>query len=117
MENHAALTTALTAHFRSKTTQDWMVILEAVAVPAGPVLSIAEMLAHPQTLARAMVVETESPMHGRVPTIGPPIKLSATPGGVRRPAPAMGEHTRSILTELGFDEGGAAALFASGAVA
>jgi len=50
--------------------------------------------------AREMVVEVDHPAAGRHRTLGTPIKLSDTPGSVRRPAPMLGEHTEEILAEL-----------------
>ena len=113
MAHHAALSERLNAIFKTRATQEWLATLDAAGVPAGPVLSIGEMIAHPQTIAREMVVDT-----GRdgVRAIGLPIKLSLTPGSVRRPAPRMGEHTRAILAEIGFAEDVVDTLFAEGAV-
>jgi crotonobetainyl-CoA:carnitine CoA-transferase CaiB-like acyl-CoA transferase len=55
----------------------------------------------PHTKAREMVVEMEHPEAGTVYGLGIPVKLSATPGSVRRPAPLLGQHTAEILAELG----------------
>ena len=65
---------------------------------------------HPQTQAREMVTEVEHPHEGKVKTIGLPIKLSETPGGVHRPSPLFGEHTREVLMEHGYDENSIRAL-------
>lgn len=114
MANHGVLSETLNAIFATKSTEAWLAALSAADVPAGAVLSIGEMLEHPQTLAREMVVDT-----GRdgIKAIGLPIKLSATPGDIRRPAPTMGEHTREILGELGFDAEAIEAMFVDQAVA
>ena len=48
-------------------------------------------------MARGMVVGTEHPAAGRVKTLGIPVKLSDTPGALRRPAPRLGEHTAEVL--------------------
>ena len=113
MAHHASLSERLNGIFGTRTTADWLATLDAAGVPAGPVLSIGEMIAHPQTIARDMVVDT-----GRdgVRAIGLPVKLSATPGSVRRPAPRLGEHTRAILRDLGFDETAIDKLFEAKAV-
>ncbi len=66
-------------------------------VPAGPVLSVGEMHADPQAKAREMVLHTQHPVAGEVTTIGLPVKFSATPGGVRAPAPLYGQYTRAVL--------------------
>jgi crotonobetainyl-CoA:carnitine CoA-transferase CaiB-like acyl-CoA transferase len=76
--------------------------LEKAGVPAGPVLDISQMHSDPQTLARDMIVETTHPVAGQVKALGLPIKFSETPGGVHRPAPLLGQHTREVLRDHGF---------------
>ena len=66
-------------------------------VPAGPIHDYAQVFADPHTLAREMVVEIEHPEAGTVTALGIPVKLSATPGAIRRPAPLLGQHTDEIL--------------------
>jgi crotonobetainyl-CoA:carnitine CoA-transferase CaiB-like acyl-CoA transferase len=105
----------LNARFRQRTTAEWLERLEAAGIPSGPVLSIRDMLRHPQTLARDMVVAVDHPVAGRVETIGVPAKFSATPTEVSRPAPLFGQHTREVLAEAGFTRGEIEALFAEGA--
>jgi len=104
MRNLPALTDALTPLFQRRSVADWLQRLEQVGVPAGPVLNIAQMHADPQALAREMIVETRHPTAGPTKAIGLPIKFSETPGGVRRPAPLMGEHNREVLRECGYTE-------------
>ena len=95
--------------------REWLERLEAAGIPPGPVLSIGDMLNHPQTRARDMVVAVDHPVAGRVETIGVPAKFSATPTEVSRPAPLFGQHTREVLTEAGFSGAEIEALFAEGA--
>lgn len=104
MGNLPALVEVLTQHFRKRTTAEWLALLEKAGVPAGPVLSIREMHAHPQTIAREMVPEVEHPIAGKVQTIGLPVKFSRTPGKVAAPAPLHGQHSREVLVELGYSE-------------
>jgi formyl-CoA transferase len=73
-----------------------MAALEAEGIPAGPVLHHDEVFADPQVLARSMVAEVEHAKAGRQKTLGVPLKMSATPGGVRRPAPVLGQHDDEI---------------------
>jgi crotonobetainyl-CoA:carnitine CoA-transferase CaiB-like acyl-CoA transferase len=80
------------------------------------VLSINEMLAHPQTKARDMIVETEHSRLGRVATLGFPIKFGTSPATVRRGAPTLGEHSREVLLELGYAAADIDALAAAGTV-
>lgn len=62
-----------------------------------------------------MVPEVEHTALGGVRTLGLPLKLSASPGGVRRGAPLLGEHTREVLAEHGYPAGEIDALVAAGA--
>src|ERR1700688_4081334 len=104
MRNLSALTAALTPLFQKRSVAEWLLRLEECGVPAGPVLDIAQMHADPQALAREMIVETTHPTAGKVKAIGLPIKFSDTPGGVRRAAPLLGQHTQEVLREHGFSD-------------
>jgi crotonobetainyl-CoA:carnitine CoA-transferase CaiB-like acyl-CoA transferase len=115
MANLPALVDRLTEHFKRKRSSEWLTALDAAGVPAGPVLSIAAMLEHPQVAAREMVVETRHPKAGATRAIGCPMKFSDTPAQIRRPAPLFGQHTREVLTEAGLDDAEIDALLESGA--
>ncbi len=117
MANLPALVAALDPHMRKRTTREWLAVFEKAGMPAGPVLSIGEMLADPQTLARDMVVETDHPVLGRVKTLGAPVKFSDTPSSVARAAPLLGQHTGEVLGEIGFSASEIESFAASGAVA
>jgi len=116
MQNLPPLVERLTARFRAATTAEWLERLERAGVPAGPVLSINEMLEDPQVNAREMVVEVEHARLGSVKTLGAPVKLSATPARVARAAPVLGQHTREILKEYGYDDAAIERFAAEGAV-
>jgi crotonobetainyl-CoA:carnitine CoA-transferase CaiB-like acyl-CoA transferase len=104
MRNLAALTEILSPLFQRRTVAEWLRRLEDAGVPAGPVLDVAQMHADPQALAREMIVETSHPTAGEVKAIGLPIKFSDTPGGVHRPAPLFGQHSREVLREAGYSD-------------
>ena len=117
MKNVDALTQILSECLKKRSTREWLADLDAAGIPAGPINKVGDMLADPQVIARGMVVELDHPKAGRTKAIGLPVKFSATPGGIRRPAPLFGEHTREILLELGYDDADIAALAKKGAVA
>ncbi|WP_342153945.1 CoA transferase [Methylorubrum sp. SB2] len=116
MANREALAAALAPHFRRSPSADWLARLEAGGVPAGPVLDVLAMQADPHTRARAMVVEVDHARAGRMETLGLPVKFSQTPGRVHGPAPLLGEHSRAILAEVGYDAGQIDDLIARGIV-
>jgi crotonobetainyl-CoA:carnitine CoA-transferase CaiB-like acyl-CoA transferase len=97
VKNNDALVALLQEKLSVRSTADWLAVLHEARIPAGPVLHYDEVLTDPQILARDMVVETEHPETGRFRTLGVPVKLSETPGGVRWPAPRLGEHTDEVL--------------------
>ncbi len=102
MQHLPALIELLTTRFRERSTSDWLTLLENAGVPAGPVLTIEQMVADPQVRARDMVVEVDHKKVGKTRALGTPVKFSATPTHVNRAAPVLGQHTREILAEYGF---------------
>jgi crotonobetainyl-CoA:carnitine CoA-transferase CaiB-like acyl-CoA transferase len=114
MQNLPALIEILRRSFQQRDTADWLTRLEAVGVPASPVLSIGDMLKDPQVLAREMVVDVEHSHLGTTKALGSPVKFSTTPTSINRGAPMLGEHTREILGEFGYLDVEIDALVAAG---
>ena len=86
-------------------------------VPCGPINTVTEIMADPHVARREMIVEVEQPGSARPRAIAnSPIKMTETPGGVRRRAPLLGEHTRQVLSGLGYDDEAIASLLAAGVV-
>jgi len=104
MVNLDALVTELESALAERTTDEWVQALLSEGVPAGPIYDYGEVFEDTHTHARQMMVEMEHPVEGIVRGLGIPIKLSETPGRIRRPAPLLGEHTRQTLMELGYSE-------------
>lgn len=102
MKNLSQLVTTLTATLKTRTTEEWLQILDKAAVPCGPVLSLDEVYQHPQVKARAMDMEVQHPIAGTIYAIGFPVKYSSTPGHMYRPAPVLGQHTFAMLESLGY---------------
>jgi crotonobetainyl-CoA:carnitine CoA-transferase CaiB-like acyl-CoA transferase len=97
------LSELLQVAFLRRPAEDWISLFQAAGVPCGPIKTVAEVLDEdPHVVAREMVVEVDHPVVGPMKTLGMPIKLSSTPGGVTRAAPLLGQHTDEILAELGY---------------
>ena len=104
VQHRAAIVPILSDVFRTRDCADWIALLEAHDIPACRVNTLQEILAHPQIEANAAVVERRDDRRGRIRTLAPPVKLSATPTGVARLAPALGEHTAEVLREFGLTD-------------
>ena len=96
---------------RTKPRQHWIDKLTAAGVPCGSVRNFQELFDDPQLAAREMLARVEHATIGQLKTLGVPIKLSDTPGGVRTPPPTLGQHTEAVLAqELGLSADAIAAL-------
>jgi crotonobetainyl-CoA:carnitine CoA-transferase CaiB-like acyl-CoA transferase len=99
----------------SKTSEEWLEILEEAGVPAGPILNMSEVWADPQVQDRGMEAVLEHPTAGTIKNIGLAAKLYGTPGRITEPAPLLGQHTREILLGIGYTAGDINTLVESGA--
>jgi len=116
MQHLPELERILNDRLAGETTATWLERMERAGLPAGPVLSIMEMQADPQALARDMIVALDHPTAGAVKTLGHPVKFSETPASIDCPAPVLGQHSRDVLDEAGYDSGTIDAMIAAGAV-
>ncbi len=103
--------------FHERTREEWSEFASNHDCCLEPVLGLDETLDSELVRAREMVVEVDQPGTDGVSLLGVPVKLSRTPGAPAGPGPALGEHTRDVLSTLGYDEGEIAALEEAGAVA
>ncbi len=101
---------------KTRTRAEWVERLAKVGVPCGSVREISEVLADPQIVARHMIAEVDHPTVGRTRVIGSPLKLSGTPPSVRTAPPTLGQHTETVLTELGYDRAAIANLRATAVI-
>ena len=99
-DNHDQLFPILSEIMRQRTTDEWIVALEKIGVPCGPINKIDKVVKHPQIQAREMITQVMHNITGLVEVPGVPIKLTETPGNVNSPAPNLGEHTSEVLTEV-----------------
>ena len=87
----------LAAHLETRTCRDWIETLTRAGIPCGAVRGIDEVLGDPQLVAREMIERVEHAVAGTLRVLGIPIKLSSTPGRVRKAPPALGQDTDRVL--------------------
>jgi formyl-CoA transferase len=102
LQNRDALNGAIGAITITRTSADWIEALNKAGVPSGPIYKMNEVFADPQVKHLAMTRVVPHKVIGDVEVIGQPIELSRTPWSVRSATPEPGEHTDTILTELGY---------------
>jgi crotonobetainyl-CoA:carnitine CoA-transferase CaiB-like acyl-CoA transferase len=100
--NRAELESLIEKLFLEHPSVEWKRRLEQARLPYGSVNNIAEVLAHPQLLARNMIQEIDSPV-GPVPVLASPLRLSDSPQRLD-PIPALGEDTDTVLRDLGYSD-------------
>ncbi|HEY8050573.1 MAG TPA: CoA transferase [Ramlibacter sp.] len=116
VRNADALEKLIEDVFASHETAHWVGKLDDAGVPGGPVYTFDQTLADPHVLARKMVYDIDHPRIGPMKTLGLPVKSSGELTLIRKPAPLLGEHTREVLADLGFDDADTAALIANNIV-
>jgi formyl-CoA transferase len=95
---------AIGAWTGQRSVGDVLAALDAASVPAGRIYTVADIASDPHYRERGMLAEV--PMDDGEPMMVPGIvpKLSDTPGGIRLPAPRLGEHTDQVLREIGLTD-------------
>ena len=104
MRDYDALEPSIRQALAADTRAGWTARLVAAGVPCGPVRTVDETLADAQLAARGMIERLVHAAAGEIAVLGVPVKLSATPGGVRAAPPTLGEHTDAVLNEIGLSD-------------
>ncbi|MGB4594780.1 MAG: CaiB/BaiF CoA-transferase family protein [Anaerolineaceae bacterium] len=98
-KNYAELRPLLAERFKAKNCAEWQKVFDEAGIPNGPINTVDKVVSNEQVLAREMIVEVEHPTAGKLRLPGVPIKLSRTPGEIRKAAPVLGADTNSLLTQ------------------
>jgi len=102
--------------FATRTSAEWIEILDTNGVPAGPIYRMNEVFEDPQVQHVGIAQSVMHPQRGEVQLVGQPVDLSRTPASLRTPTPEAGEHTDEVLSDYGIDADRISALRASGAI-
>ena len=102
--------------FATKTTTDWIELLDTCGVPAGPIYTMEEVFDDPQVQHLGMAQSVEHPVRGNVRLVAQPVDLSRTPASIVTATPDAGEHTDEILNEFGVSAKRIASLRRNGAI-
>lgn len=108
VKHRAELIALMEAVTRTRTTAQWVTLLEDKAVPCGPINDIGQAFGDAQVQARGLAVTLPRDAGDGIAAItgvASPLRLTATPPVLRRAPPALGQHTEEVLAELGFSAG------------
>ncbi len=113
-ENKPARLDLTQSELLKDTTENWMQRLGAHDVPCAPVLTRDQVYRHSQVVANGIVIEGDHPQAGRIRQTRTPARFSATPPGAPGPARRLGEDTRDVLAQAGYDADSINRLIADG---
>jgi len=114
--NRVELIGVLNARFSERASDDWLPVLDGAGIPAGPIRDIREAFEAPAAVATGARVRLRDPVLGPVDQVASPLALAATPASIRRPPPRLGQHSREILAEAGYDPAAIDRLAADGVI-
>ena len=115
--NHSQLDPLPREHFIDRPRAHWLRLLGAAGVPCAPVSNVAEVARNPQLLERDMILSADHPTHDGLLVPGSPLRSAGQQSPLPTRAPALGQHTESVLKNLlGYDQARMAQLRARGII-
>jgi formyl-CoA transferase len=115
-ENIKKLYGAVSETLRTRTSAEWIEVCTRLDIPATPIYALEDVPSHPQLQAVNLFPTMEHPSEGTLRYVRPTLKFAASPAGTPSPAPLLGQHSRTILTEAGIGAGEIARLIETGVV-
>jgi formyl-CoA transferase len=116
LKNRDKLNAAIEEITKTRSSADWIEILNRAGVPSGPIYRMNEVFADPQVKHLGIAQAVEHPTLGRLELVGQAVTLSRTPSKLETASPERGAHTDAVLRELGYDADAIAGFRAKGIV-
>ena len=113
-ENRAALYEKMEPVFLTRTSAEWIPLLEAQDILVAPMRTTAEALTDPQLTVNDLIIEVEHDTLGKMRHVGPPLRLAGTPATAHRAAPLLGEDSQQVLRDMGWSQEEVAAMVERG---
>ncbi|WP_024513920.1 CaiB/BaiF CoA-transferase family protein [Bradyrhizobium sp. Tv2a-2] len=102
--NATARINKMQEYISQHSTAEWLERLDAADVPCAPILRRSEIIHNEQVVARGIITEIDQPSVGKVRQPKPAARFELNEAAIGGPAPRIGEHTREVLSELGYDD-------------
>jgi glutaryl-CoA transferase len=100
VENREELIALLKPVILTRTSREWLSMLENAGIPCGPINTLDKVFSMPQVEAREMLIHMKHPEIGDLKLVGSALKFSDTPVDYKLPPPRLGEHTEEVLNDL-----------------
>jgi succinate--hydroxymethylglutarate CoA-transferase len=102
VSNRIQLISEISKTILLKTVKEWTLGLDSLGIPFGPVNNLQQSFDHPQAKFRGMVTEIEHSTAGVIKMVSPPVKYSLTRPEITTAPPVLGQHTSTVLSNLGY---------------
>jgi CoA:oxalate CoA-transferase len=102
-ENRKEINAIVEEILKAKTRAEWIELLNQAGVPAAPINNLKEAFEDPQILHEDLLLESPQP-GGAVKMVGFPLKMTQTPAELKSASPQLGQHTREVLAEMGYED-------------
>jgi crotonobetainyl-CoA:carnitine CoA-transferase CaiB-like acyl-CoA transferase len=103
--NATARINRMQEYISKHSTAEWLERLDAADVPCAPILRRGEIIHNEQVVARGIIAEIDQPMVGKIRQPKPAARFELHETAIGGPAPRIGEHSREVLKNLGYDDG------------
>jgi len=104
LANRERLNGELSEYTATRTSAEWVELLNESGVPCGPIYNLDQTFADPQVKHLGIAKSVPHPTRGAITVVGQPFQMSRAEPGMQSGTPGLGEHTNAVLAEIGYDE-------------